>query len=105
MSLYLQIDLQDPQPLATISGWGDMLRWVETLPAGESEQLRLLREYGRSLRPALLRTELAAAVEKHPREKDGVADTARNLAALLDGVTDEQVALVTDGLGPDEEEP
>lgn len=104
MSLYLQVDLNEPQPLATNRGWGDVLDWIRSLPAGEYLALRHLGQYGWVEPVSAVTSDLAAALARHaPSSEDVRTTTAGMLETLRNGSTGEVVS-VTDGMGSDDGE-
>jgi len=46
MGFYLQIDTDEPQPLASLTGWGDVIKWAGGLPPKEVPALHHLCEFG-----------------------------------------------------------
>lgn len=99
MGLYLQIDADDGEPLASLSGWGDFAEWVQGLPAAESGQLRHLCEYGWSQEVSALARELAEMLADHQPGEADVRKTAADLRGTLTKAKGAEVISVTDGLG------
>ena len=100
MGYYLKIGLAESEPLATISGWGDVIRWLAGLPEGEYMELRGFVEYGWTQEMDAVEQEIAEAL-KHERPKDeDTVSILTNLAHLL-AKRDKAalVATVTDATG------
>jgi hypothetical protein len=99
LSLYLQIDTRDPQPLASNRGWSDLLRWIKGLPDETAMALRHLGEYGWCQKLDALENDLLSSLEETPPEREDVRETAENLLEMLDGRPDgAEVVIVTDGM-------
>jgi hypothetical protein len=103
VSYYLQIDLEEAQPLATSSGYGDLIRWVETLAPPDHPELRHLCAHGWTGDVAGLKAEVDAALSASPPQAADTRATVENLRALLEGKDSAEVASVTDGLSADDE--
>ena len=102
MGLYLQIGLQDPEPLASNSGWGDVIEWAERLDEAEFDNLAHLCEFGWAPAPPLLE-ELTRALQQEPPRNADLAATLDNLLSLFRQAQEgAEVVSVTDGLGPDD---
>lgn len=99
MGFYLQIDTKDPEPLGSNTGWNDMTRWVETLPATYPD-LHHLCQHGWTGNADALTEQVGLAAHYHAPKQADVTSTLANFAALLakDGKGAEVVS-VTDGLG------
>lgn len=100
MGYYLQIDAKDAQPLASNNGWGDAVKWVESLPPRESASLRHFCQFGWEEDLDGMESELSAALKGHEPKDHTVADTLKNWLSLLKSRGDSAVvASVTDGMG------
>lgn len=73
----------EEHPLATLAGWGDFCRYVDTLPADDFGQLVHLVEHGWCQQLAALTVEIERALAQVPPAAPDVAKTARGLLALL----------------------
>lgn len=101
MGLYLQIDLEDAEPLASSSGWGDVIDWTERLPSAGYSDLLHLAEHGWAP-GANLFDELTRALQAETPRSADLAATLDNLLSLFRRAQGAEVVSVTDGLGPDD---
>lgn len=99
MGYYLQIDTQEPQPVASLTGWGDVIRWVGTLSPAAAPSLHHLTQYGWDDAPGKVRAELVASIKTDAPTSDQTKGTLDNLIVLLEGADNATVVSVTDGLG------
>lgn len=100
MSLSLQIGESEVVPLASNTGYSDVLDWVEGLPVGKYPALRQLTDWGWSEAPADVLSDLSDAWTHHENSVPGLSDTLSNLETVLGKVAADDVISVTDGLGP-----
>ena len=102
MSYYavLDDDAETSADVATVSGWCDFRRWVESIE-GEYDQLRHLVEYGWSQELADLESQLAEAIKAgNPNADNG--DVGQGLLKLVADRKNAQAIFVTDGCGVEE---
>ena len=99
MGYYLQIDDTDTEPVASLSGWGDAVKWVGTLPPSASA-LHHLALYGwEDDVPATLK-QLKSAMGSTPPKAEQTKKTIDNLLSLLtEKARSAKVISITDGLG------
>lgn len=97
MSVYLEIDSDDGLPLASNTGWGDVLRYAQALPSGLADTLKHLTAYGWGQDIAILLVELPAAMKQVPPRPD-IADTLTNLLTLLKTKPTAVVIAATNGM-------
>ena len=83
MGYYLQIDTDDAEPLASLTGWGDVIRWADTLPLVRSLSLRHLCKFGWQDDPVLLKIELEEFLKTDPPHDPQTKETVINLLSLL----------------------
>ena len=79
-------------PLATISGWHDVMEAV----AKDRSSLKSFVNQGYTEDPAQLRVDIAAFLKAHPRLRDDVRSTLVNLRELLRST--QLIAIVSDSL-------
>lgn len=101
MGYSLQIDDAEDVPLASNAGWGDVVKWAESLDANEYGELRHLVEYGWSDEYELLIDQISVAMQHDSPESEETAHTVEGLADSLSAVDGAEVVTVTDGLGED----
>jgi hypothetical protein len=101
MGFYLAVDLEEPAPLASNAGWGDVQEWGEGLEAEAFPQLVHLLEHGWSAAPPLF-AELSQALQEQPPRSSDLATTLDGLLTLLRKAQGAEVVSVTDGMGPDD---
>ena len=77
MSIYLEIDAEEPEQIASNKGWGDVCRWVETLPAN-CVNLYHLCEHGYEENVKAVREQIKLGRE--------IADPSMSLASILDNL-------------------
>ena len=89
MGLYLQLgdNREEPEDLASISGWGDVGRWAESLPPHTADCLLHLCTEGWEQNIPGLKREVTATMKSHPPASD-VAITLENMLAVLDAAGD-----------------
>ena len=97
MSYYLQVGLQDMQPLATIRGWGDVIRWAEGLPEGYDLIQGLCKEGWAGSLPTLTKQVQEALKESAPSDAPTRATVVNLLKMLKARDANAQVVSVTDG--------
>lgn len=99
MGVYLQLGKDtEPTDLASTSGWGDVGRWADGLPAKTADTLVHLWHHGYEVDIEDLQKEVKAAIKKH-KPKHDVESTLNNLLALLKGADDDlPYVIVTNGL-------
>ena len=105
MGYYLQIDTDDPAPLASNNGWGDVIKWAAKLPAARASAINHLCQFGWQDSVTLLKIELEECLKDSPPKDPQTQATVKNFIALLvshkdkDGKDKAKVVSVTDGLG------
>jgi hypothetical protein len=94
VSIYCTLDGGEPMFLASNTGWGDFVRWLDThhMPAPAH-----LAEYGWSEDLDDLEAELPDRLEGAPPT---IAATGEALLEILSGRGEATVLTITDGLGP-----
>lgn len=98
MSVYAQIGAYgDQEQIASNMGWGDFLRWAETLDAAKYPALVTLADEGITEEPGRVRVELEEALATHPPNED-TRDVASQLIAALLAAGTEEPLLVTNGI-------
>lgn len=103
MGYYLQIDTADPAPLASLSGWGDVIKWAVNLPAARASAINHLCQFGWQDSATLLKIELEECLKESPPKDPATQDTIKNFIALLVAHKEKiEVVSVTDGLGASE---
>lgn len=102
MGLYLLVGLKEAAPLASNTGWSDVLDWATDLPEGEFMVLRHLCQYGWTGRAEELRRDVREALDMEPPGKGDVRDTVENLLESLSDLDGVEVVTVTNGMGPDD---
>lgn len=100
MGYYLENDKGDQDCLASGMGYGDLIRWVESLPVSKFKNLHHLVQYGWVEEVGLLTAELSTAIQKRPPEDMTVMKTAQEMLKLLTGWSDAKFVVVTNGIGP-----
>jgi len=105
MSIYLEFDDENEgDQIASSSGWGDVLRWSDTLPDGEYGEILHLMHHGWSDNPELLETELKNACEKYPPPGHDIHATMYGLIYAIEHRGDDvSVVKVTNGMGESDE--
>lgn len=100
MGFYLQIDEDPMQPIASNSGWGDVIEWVGKLPAHDSVGLQHLCRFGWQEDAKLVLVEAKAALKDHAPKSEQTVMTVENLISLLEKHEGKITVLtVTNGLG------
>lgn len=100
MGYYLQIDTEDAQPLASLTGWGDVIAWTDTLPAKSASAIKHLCQFGWQEQVVLLKIEIEECLKSAPPKDPQTKATVENFLALLKAHTEPAVVVsVTDGLG------
>jgi YHS domain-containing protein len=97
MSIYLSIDGEEAEQVASNQGWSDLTAWADTQDAPE---LAHLLEYGWTEPASALAEELVGLDE--PNQED-VKTTLVGLVAVVGGLKDE-VVTVTNGVETDEDD-
>jgi len=83
MTVYAAFDdSEETTQLATTYGWGDLKRWVSSLPAGQFLDLRHLCRYGWDQDLEQVRSQLLTARLQH-RPSSDVLSTVTNLLEML----------------------
>lgn len=103
MSIYLQIDGEQLDQVASNTGWGDYGRWAVLLDPGEFPETRSLFENGWA-NPAELIAELPLAIEAE-RPDDDVSSVVNSLAAAIQGYGNAEIVSVTDGMAGEKYDP
>jgi hypothetical protein len=96
MSQYIQLDSGEQFFLSSNTGWGDCVRWSESLPVKGNEALLHLVEYGWSQEHQRVASQIKAALEATRPHKDIVSvmeHIAKRCQEFPDGVI-----LITDGM-------
>jgi broad specificity phosphatase PhoE len=99
--MYLEVDDQPAQQLASNTGWGDVCRYAQSLPGGLADTLKHLCAYGWEHRIPLLFAEIAAAAKASP-PPETVGTTLSNLQTLLGSTPGAVVVAVTNGMTADD---
>lgn len=101
MSYYLQFDDGESLQVASNSGWGDVIDWVESLDYG-CDELQHLVEYGWCQNVPELGDELQDAIEATPPGDASTQNTVDNLLNMILVSDGAAVATVDCGLEADE---
>ena len=100
MGYYLQIDEQEPTDIASNRGYGDLIRWAQTLSPHDFSTLHHLTAFGWEQRIGQLITECAQAVKDFPPQDQDTLKTVQNLADVLRTQGQGAVVVsVTNGIG------
>jgi len=83
LGYYLQIDEDDAVPLASLVGWGDVVRWTDTLAPKDASALHHLTAFGWEDDGAALASQLKDCFAKSPPHDAPTKDTLKNFSALL----------------------
>lgn len=102
MGYYLLIDQKEAEPLGSNTGYGDLIRWVETLSTKDFPTLWHLTSYGWCEEVAALREQTAKALKEHPPRSAPTRQTAENMLRVLIAAGEAIVATVSDGTAPDD---
>ena len=99
MGVHLKLDTrEEPEQLATITGWGDVGRWADSLPPKTADCLVHLCHYGWEQDLADLVKEVRSAMKAHAPKPD-VESTLENLLSLIgSGGEDLHCIIVTNGM-------
>lgn len=103
MGYYLQIDTDEAEPLASNSGWGDVIEWARKLPVGDSITIKHLCQFGWQNNVNLLKIQVPFCLTNHAPSSPQTKSTVENLSALLYAHTGKiEIVTVTDGLSESE---
>lgn len=100
MSIYAQFDNGEQRQFASNKGWGDVVRWSETI-GEEFQAIKHLAQHGYEIELEQLEAEIAQAIQSSPPAED----VRRTLEGLVDALAirgDGDTLFVTDGMGPDD---
>lgn len=103
MSIYANFDTEEQSQFASNTGWGDVIRWSDSLDVKAASEIVHLCEYGWSQNLPLLQSQLKAAVATQKPASDVVSTVRSLLAAILDarlGKNKATVLVVSDGTSP-----
>lgn len=106
MSVYLNIDGEDGEQLASNKGWSDFCEWVEGLDVDAFPELSILRDHGWTQEIPAMLAELDKAVAESP-PSDEVPGLAATIKALRDACAsnkDAEVFTIGDGFAAAEAE-
>lgn len=102
MGYYLQIDEADPVSLASLSGWGDVVKWAATLPVQKASAIQHLCQFGWEEQVTLLKIELEECLKSNPPKDSQTKATVQGFIDALVAHKDKAaVVSVSDGLGPE----
>jgi hypothetical protein len=99
MSYYIQTCADDMEQFASISGYGALIKWAQSLPHSKVDELRHLFRYGWSQEPAEVQSQLEAAIKNKPPTDPSVLETANGLLEILKKSPNCTVLTITDGTG------
>lgn len=98
MGYYLQIDSVPMQPLASNTGYGDVIRWSDSLPPAKAGCIHHLTTHGWEQDLPDLRAELELCMKEHTPTRPDAQDTLTNLLRMLNEHPDAHCVTVTDGV-------
>lgn len=104
MGYYLQVGLEEAVSLASIIGWGDVIRWSQTLHPDKSQAIRHLCIHGWEQDLDDLTAELTAALKSDPPRHDVESTVQEMLKNIKARPSSAAVVSVTDGMGPEDAE-
>ena len=100
MGYYLQVDDEEAEPLASVTGWGDVIRWADKLPTHRASAIKHLCQFGWEGQAVLLKIELEECLKDSPPKDEQTQATLKNFIALLSAHKEKiEVVSVTDGMG------
>lgn len=92
--------------LATTSGWLSVKIWGDTLSEDKYDEILQLTEHGLSQDIPRLTQQLTQAIRDTPPDNEATLHTIEQLIEALGHAPDgAESAFVTDGMGPDDDEP
>lgn len=97
MSYYVQIDDSFDQ-FASNSGYSDVVKWVQKLPADQYAELRHLVRYGWENDVPAVQSQLETAIKAVPPKGHNMT-TCQGLLDLIKHHKDGAVISITDGMG------
>lgn len=101
MSIYLKFDTEsEPEQIATITGWGDVCRWIADLDRNVYPNIIHLVTFGWEDSLYEVERQLLRALRKYPPDKD-IHDTVMGIVNMIHNRGRATVATITDGLSPD----
>ena len=98
MSYYAALDGVMGGQVATVTGWGDFTRWVDSLDAKTYPDLVHLADYGWDQDMPNVQEQLSAALKAVPPEAEDVRDVAAELLGVLAARGEAEVLSIGDGL-------
>lgn len=104
MSIYATFDESAGDQLASNRGWGDFVRWTESLDADTFPNVVHLAEYGWVDELPKLAAELTKAIEQHSPEAQGLDKTLAELIELVKANQDKEAIFITDGMKAESEQ-
>lgn len=100
LGYYLQIDEDEPVMIASLIGWGDVIRWSHKLPPSDSGAIRHFCTFGWEDDFGKLKTELKSCFAKQPPRDTATQETLQNLNdAVVKHKGGAAAVSITDGLG------
>lgn len=102
MSYYLEIDGEQIDQIANIRGYGDLIRWVQSLPLDDTPSLQHLVEHGWSEDAPGVLSQVRVALRNNPPAAADVLKTAANLEQLLGAAPNAKQVGITDGFVEDD---
>jgi hypothetical protein len=87
---------KDAIQVATNKGWGDVIRWVDSLPNEGFSALKYLANTGESDRLAVLPDQIAAAREAM-KSSDSVGSTLDGLVAFIANASNPTTLIISSG--------
>ena len=95
MGLYIHVDSEEGDALASNAGWGDVCRYVKALPTADAPSLKHLCAYGWCQDVDALKSEIPAVLKSHEPKPDVKA----TLTAMAKSIKAAQTLVaVTNGL-------
>ena len=88
MSINLIIDDDEPEQIASTTGWGDVCEWAVGLELGDFRNLVSFVEHGVSESVGKVREELVKALADSPPDESHVRSTLDGLLDVLDSAKD-----------------
>jgi len=101
MSIYVQIDNEEPDQIASNWGYTAFVMWAEALPAKSAPAVRFLVYHGWEDRVPLLIEQLGEAIKSNPPDPD-VLTTAKCLLKVIAAQPDAGIVGITNGMVEDD---
>jgi hypothetical protein len=100
MGFYLQVDEEMPAMVASLLGWGDVMKWSDGLSHRSGVTIQHLCAFGWQDNVVALKIQLGECLKVSPPDDRQTRDTVENLLSVLSAhhgpIT---VVSITDGLG------